>query len=232
MGLRGDPVYQPRVPDQQADIAPGSPLAIVALFNEIIRERFRPGNGLPWVWSPNGTAGCDELNTPDSPRKIVIEPAFNEDPEVRNARPAIYVDKAETIAGKVVVNNFVGQQLTTGFQAFYTLATVPIEIECVGAKGESATIADLTWFYLLAGRQQIMATFGLHDLTPPVLGRTGPYEADKLVWSTKVTFECQINVRWTTLPISPKLAEIVLRFRKSGTTDPDTFLLEEYLHES
>ena len=229
MGLRGEPRGFPRLPDQQPDIAPGSPLAMVALFTDIIRERFRPGNGLAWQWILNGTAGCDELNTPDSPKKIVIEPAFNEDPEVRNARPAIYIDKTETIAGKVVVNNFVGQQLRTGLQAFYALATVPIEIECVGAKGESATLADLTWFYLLAGRQYIMATFGIHDLTPPTLGRTGPYEVDKTVWSTKVTFECQIHLRWTTLPISPALSEIVLRYKASGETNPDTFLLQQYL---
>lgn len=229
MSLRGEPVGFPRVPDQQSDIAPGSPLAVVALFTEIVRERFRITDNLAWVYNGNATSGCDVEGTVGSPKKIVIEPAFNEDPEARNARPAIFIDKNETIAAKVVVNNFAGQHLPSGLQGFYALATIPIEIECVGAKGESATLADLVWFYMLAGRQYIMATFGIHDLTPPIISKTMPYEADKTVWSTKVTFEAQIHLRWTTLPISPVLNEIVLRFRKAGETDLDTFLMSRYL---
>ena len=174
MGLRGEPTGHPRVPDQQSDIAPGSPLAIVALFTEIVRERFRITNNLAWVFNDNATAGCDVEGTVGSPKKIVIEPAFNEDPEARNARPAIYIDKNETIGAKVVVNNFAGQHIPSGLQAFYALATIPIEIECVGAKGESATLGDLVWFYVLAGRQYIMSTFGIHDMTPPILAYDSP----------------------------------------------------------
>lgn len=220
----------PRIAGQQADIAVASPLAIVALFTEVVRERFRPSNNLSWVWTENPTPQKTEENTEEQPRKILIEPAFNENTEVRNFRPAIYIDKGETAAGKVAIGNFVGQHLPTGMRAFYALGTSPMDIEVVSdVKGESAILADLVWFYLLAGREQIRATFDLHEMTPPILGRTVPFDGDKNQWSTHITFEVQFNLRWRTLPIGPLLADIVMRYRDSKETNPDTFLLKQYI---
>lgn len=220
----------PRVAGQQPDIAVGSPLAIVGLFTEIVRERFRPGNGLAWAWSENSTPTKTEENTEDEPRKIVIEPSFNENTEVRNFRPAIYIDKGETAAGKVSIGNFVGQKLQTGLRAFYALGTVPMDIEVVSEnKGESGILADITWFYILAGREQIRSTFGLHELTPPILGRTVPFEGDKGQWSTHITFEVQFDLRWTTLPIGPLLKDIVIKYHDSGDPNPDSYFLKQYI---
>jgi hypothetical protein len=220
----------PRIAGQQADIAVGSPLAIVALFTEIVRERFRPGNGLSWEWNENPTPQATEANTEDAPRKIIIEPAFNENTEVKNFRPAIYIDKGETAAGKVALGNFVGQQLHTGLRGFYALGTAPLDIEVVSeARGESATLADIVWFYILAGREQIRKTFDLHEMTPPILGKTVPFEGDKGQWSTHISFEVQFNLRWTTLPVGPLLEDIVARYRDSNETNPDVFLLKQYI---
>lgn len=220
----------PRMAGQQADIAVGSPLAIVALFSEIIRERFRPENGLAWVWNENSTPTASEANTEDAPRRIVIEPAFNETLEVRNFRPAIYIDKGETAAGKVALGNFAGQQLKTGLRGFYALGTSPIDIEVVSdSKGESAILADIVWFYVLAGRDLIRSTFGIHEITPPILGKTVPFEGDKGQWSTHISFEIQFDLRWTTLPISPLLEDILVRYRESNEPNPDVFLLKQYI---
>lgn len=220
----------PRVAGQQADIAVGSPLAIVGMFTEIVRERFRPGSGLSWVWNENSTPLKTEENTEDQPRRLIIEPAFSENTEVKNFRPAIYIDKGETAAGKVSIGNFVGQHLNTGLRAFYALGTAPIDIEVVSEnKGESGLLADITWFYILAGRELIRSTFGIHELTPPILGRTVPFEGDKEQWSTHITFEVQFDLRWTTLPIGPLLKEIVIRFRDSKEPNPDAFFLKQYI---
>lgn len=220
----------PRMDGQQADVAVGSPLALVALFTEIVRERFRPSNGLAWVWNENSTPEQTEDNTEDAPRKIVIEPSFNEQLEVRNFRPAIYIDKGETAAGKVALGNFAAAKLQKGLRAFYALGTSPMDIEVVSdRKGESAIIGDIVWFYILAGRDQIRSYFGLHELTPPVLGRTVPFEGDKGQWSTHITFEVQYDLRWMTLPVSPLLNDIVVKFRDSKEPNPDVFLLKQYI---
>jgi len=215
---------------QQADIAPGSPLAVVALFTEIVRQRFLPSNGLAWAWYENPTPREHDRNDIDAPAKVMIEPAFNVNTETRNVRPAIFIDKGETQPEKVSLGNFVGQKLSSGMSAHYLHGHMSIEIEAVSdQKGESAILADLVWFYMLAGRQHIQAMAGLHDLSEPVLGRTVPYEADKNAWSTRVSFAITVPFRWTTVPISPLLQEIVLRYRQSGDTNPDTYLLKQYI---
>lgn len=227
--LKGEPEEYPRMPDQQADVMPGSPLAVLALFTEIVRSRFRDGT-LAWHWTDNPTPEATEENTEDEPRKILIEPSFSEGDEVRNFRPAIFVDKQETIPNKVAVGNFAGAVLRTGQRAFYSLATIPIDIEVVSdRKGESAILADITWFYLLAGREQIRKTFGLQEMTNPVLGRTVPQENDKRTWVTHITFNIEIGFRWSTLPVSPVLREIVAKFYASGETNPDAYLLKTFI---
>lgn len=209
---------------------PGSPLATVALFTEIIRERFRPGNGLSWEWAENPTPPTDENAELGAPRKILIEPAFSTLSHVRNYRPAIFIDKGITGFSKDIVNNFVGQQLNTGLKGYWALATIPMDIEVLAdRKGESATLADIVWFYLVAGIHEIRATFGIHDISNPVLGPTTPAEVDKTVWSTRVNFQIQVEFRWSKQPVGPLLREIVTRYRQSGITDPDEFLLEKYL---
>lgn len=232
MTLKGEPTEFPRMPGQQSDVMPGSPLAITAVFTELVRERFRVGNNLAWVWEENANPRATETNEPGTTtaRKIQIEPMFNVNTEVRNYRPSIFVGKGDTVSGKVALNNFAGQQLRTGYKGFYALATIPIDIECISDQyGESAQLGDIVWFYLLAGREQILQTFGMHDLTNPTLGRTLPFEQDKTAWSTHVTFEVQTHQRWTTVPISPILRDVVLRYRQSGETNPDTYFLKQYV---
>jgi len=218
------------MPGQQADIALGSPAALEALLTEIIRERFRPGNGLAWVWVESPTPEATETNDLDAPRKVLIEPGFNENTETRNYRPAIIIEKGETSSEKVAINNFVGQQLRTGLKGFYSICQVPVDVSCISdTKMESSLLADLVWFYLLAGREQIRETFGIHDIANPVLGRTSPYDSDKTAWVTKVTTTLQVEFRWSTVPISPLLREIVLRFQQSGETNPDAYFLTRYI---
>lgn len=212
--LRAEPLGYPRMPQQQADVMPGSPLAILAIFTEIVRARFKEDSGLAWAWEPNPTPAPSEANTVGAPRKILIEPAFAENNETRNFRPAILIDKRETVPNKVAIGNFVGQQLNTGLRGFYSLATIPVDVSVISdQKGESAILADITWFYLLSGREQIRETFGFQEMTNPVLGRTVAQEADRRTWLTTISFTLEVAFRWSTLPISPTLREIVATYR-------------------
>jgi hypothetical protein len=230
MALQGEPKFFPRMPGQQADVMPASPTAIVAMFTEIVRERFRPANGLAWAWSESQTPEITEDNDGYNPRKVLIEPAFSEHAEARNYRPAIYVDKGETVMQSVAINNMAGKRLETGLTGYYALATIPIDIEVVSdKKGESATMADTVWFYMLAGRNLIQETFNLHEFTPPMLGRTLPGEKDKTEWSTHVSFNIQTHLRWFTQPVAPLLQSVVLHYRDSGDPNIDTYLLKQYL---
>lgn len=224
--LRTEPAGTPRLPGQHRDVLPGSPTAILAIFAEIIRERFRPENGLAWVWDGNPVPKGDAAGTNTSPRKILIEPAYSESSEVRNFRPAIYVDKGPTQPAKIVLGNLAGQQLSTGLRAFHSMATIPINVTVESSrKGESGTLADIVWFYLMAGIEPIRATFDFHEISMPVLGSTAAIEKDKTGWVTQVSFAITANFRWTTVPMAPVLREVVQRLSTNAESAESTIVL-------
>jgi hypothetical protein len=206
--LRNPPPTQARAQvTESSRVAVGSPLAIIGIFVEVLRERFRPGNGPPdWPWDAN-------LNE----TKIVIESAFAEGNTERGKKPAIFVDKDESAYGKVIIGDRVGIVWTdmTDFQ--WTLSTVPVLIECVASRrGESAIIGDIVHWTLHCASDPIQATYSLHDMSPPTLGRTVPYEADKESWTTPVSFHIQYPVRWRVTPIRNLIQEVRLRLRNAN----------------
>jgi len=207
MSLTPDPKNQP-APDgnQPVTVRPGSSMAVIGVFLEVIRQRFTAESGLPWVWHRDIKQG-----------RIAIESAFNEDKDHSNFRPAIFVDRDELIVGRTVIGDAVGQNLQTGLKGFWALSSVPILIECVAAKkGESATLADLVGIFLHASSDLIQSAFAFHDMTPPTVSRTQPYPRDKDQWVTSISFNVQYDVRWTNTPTAPLLQQIITEVMRSG----------------
>ena len=193
---------------QPVSIRPGSAMAIVGLFVEVIRRRFTQESGLPWVWHDDIRSGGDQ--------GIAIESAFNEDQAHKNYRAAIYVDRDELIIGRTILGDLAGQHLPSGLRAFWALESVPLLIECVAAKkAESAVLADLVGIYLHASSKLIQGKFGLHDMTPLTMGRTQPFPRDKTQWVTPISFTVQFNLRWTNAPTAPLLRQIELSLAAS-----------------
>jgi hypothetical protein len=218
MSLTPDPKTQP-APDgnQPVNVRPGSSMAVIGVFLEVIRRRFTAESGLPWVWHRDIKQGT-----------IAIESAFNEDKDHANFRPAIFVDRDEMIVGRTVIGDTAGQNLRTGLKAFWALISVPILLECVATKkGESATIADLTGIFLHASSDLIQSAFGLHEMTPPSVSRTQPFPRDKDQWVTSISFSVQYGVRWTNVPTAPLLQQIVTEVARSGYDSATTYF--EYL---
>jgi hypothetical protein len=231
-GLRGK---LPRLEGESPNVAPGTPLALIGLFIVALRHRFSsdPNEPLPWIWDANlkPEDSEDGFPPPDgSPRKIFIGAAYDVEKSVRNYRPAIYVDRGDITSPKLIVDNFVGQQLTTSLRGFWTLANVPITFYCESENaGESSLVADTAWFYILATRDIFRESFGLYDISHPTMGTTRPSEEDKEVWVTAVTFEVQLDIRWTTRPIAPLVREIALHIQ--NVDSPDEFYHEIVLRD-
>lgn len=232
----------PRLKGEAADVAPGTPLAVIGLWMAALQARFSPDNlganlgvgvegtgkntfedeentePLPWLWDgslqPN-----DECQDPDAegPTKLLIDAAFNTDRSARNYRPAIYVDRGEVVVVKSVIDNKAGVELPTAEKGYWALANMPISFECE-AEGvaESSLIADTAWFFILATRDIFKESFGFYDITEPMLGKTTKLETDKETWMTPVHFAVQIELRWGTRKISPILREMGVRIRKMG----------------
>lgn len=214
-GLRKPPPV--RAPAQtSAMIVDGSPLAIVGIFVAFLRERFAPGNGpsdYPWYEDANEA-------------KIFIESSFEDNETKRGAKPAIYVDKDQSVYGKSIIGDRAAHRFRDSKDAQWCLSTVPILIDCVSSrKGESAILGDITHWSIHVASDVIQKVFSLHDMSPPSLGRTIPYEDDQEAWTTQVTFQVQYNVRWTVVPVAPLLSEIALKIQESGMS-ANEYLLE------
>jgi hypothetical protein len=187
-------------------IAAGSPLAIQGVFLEILRERFREDSGLGIVWRPDITQ-----------TDLLIETGFNEELESRNKVPAIYVNRLQTVPGKMIVGDRVGVHLPDHKEAFGALNTVVISIECVSNdEGESAILGDIVQYMLLASQDIIQSEFGFNDMSHPSLGQTAPYERDQTKWATTIDFQVQFWIRWSQVPIAPLLQQIAQRISHKG----------------
>ncbi len=217
-----DPKNQPS-PEQAQNvfIRPGSGLAVIGTYLEIVRGRFSTDAGLQWVWNPDPKAGS-----------IVIESAFNEEKLDRNNRPAIYIDRDDLVTGRTVLGDVASRHIPSGKVAFWALRTMPLLIECVAAKkAESAIIADLVDVFLQASSDLIQAKFGFHDMQPTTLGRTQPFPRDKTQWVTSLTFSVQYNFRWTNAPTVALLNAIEAKVCASGFEDATSFFEEIVLGE-
>ena len=209
-------VPNPQLPNpegpQNERIRPGSPLAVIGLFVEVIRARFQPKvvlTSLPWTWDPDITKAT-----------IAIESAYVEDQAHRNFKPAIFVDVDSATYGRAVTGDRAGQTMTTSKEAFFSLDSQPVNIECVAAKrGEAFVIGDLVRTFLHASSDLIQAKFSLHEMTPLVLGRPQPSQKDKDTWVAPISFTVQVPARWTSKPSAPLLQEILVKIVESGAND-------------
>jgi hypothetical protein len=215
---------QEKADEQGNKIIVGSPLALIGIFVAVLRERFSVGNGPPdYLWQENLT------NT-----KLVIESGFSPvGNKERNKRPAIFIDKDESVYGKIILGDRVGVRWTNMQDVQWTLSTAPILIECVASRrGESANIGDIVQWTLHASSDAIQAGFGLHDMSPPTLGRTVPYEADREAFTTPVSFQVQYNMRWNTTPIAPLIQEVRMKIQQANAETPEEALVQIALNST
>ncbi len=214
---RGQPMA--RLTNDSPDIFIGSPLAVIGLWVFALRQRFSadPAAPMPWVWDPDlQPAETEDGNPPPdgSPRKIYITSSYNVESAVRNYRPAIYVGRGGGAmrAEKISLDNKVGIRFQDMLQAYHCHGTMPITFECESESlGESSTIAETAWAFVLSSRDVFRRDFGLHDITEPVLSDTVVHKTDKECWVTTVQFQVTHDVRWSVTPIAPKLRDIALQ---------------------
>jgi len=209
-----NPLRPKEFPQNPLRIAAGSPLAIQGVFLEILRSRFKEKAGLSWVWREDWT-------TTD----ILIESAFNVNIETRDQTPAIYVHRLSTVPSKQVLGDRASVSLPDHREAHKALNTVAMMIECTSNdEAESAILADLIQFTILASRDVIIREFGFYDLSHPSLGQTTPYQRDQAKWTTPVEFMAQFWIQWEQVPIAPLLQQISQRITQSGSTADDYFI--------
>jgi len=224
----------PKASHQLDEIRIGSPLAIVGLMLEVVRARFSPPNlDTGYVWRADPTPAENEESTVDSPRTLYIESAYTEDPEARDLKPAILIDKEDTALQKLVIGNRADIDRRTRRESFWAMAQIPIAISCVsGNRGESAQLADFVWMHIAASTNYIRSGFSIHEITPPVLGRTQVFRRSAGgidAWNTPISFALQVEFLWVTEPIAPLLQQIRSSLELKGDGDATAGAIESVL---
>lgn len=221
----------PRLEGEGADVFVGSPLAVIGLWVFAIRQRMaeRAESPMPWVWDPSYRPSDTQSGQPPPdgvPRKLVIESAYNVEKSVRNYRPAIYVGRGGGAVQplKLSVDNLVGTYRPTGLRAYHCLASMTVQVECESDNsGESSTIAETVWGFILSTRDIFRKDFGLHEITEPILGDTQPTKRDKEVWVTPVQFSVMYDQRWGTEPIAATLRDITAAIQARNGSQSEFF---------
>ena len=197
---------RPHTAQNKDRIAAGSPLAIVGIFLETLRERFAPGNGLNINW-------CHDIQTTD----IVIESGYNTETESRDAGRALYVNRINTSPTNVVVGNRVGVHLPDHKEGFMCMMGVQITVDCVSNDlGDSAILADIVQGFFMSCRNIFAAQYGIHDFGLAEMGQTQPFSHAQEKWSTTVSVPIMFQARWTTVKIRPLLQSISTRIQARG----------------
>jgi hypothetical protein len=219
----------PRLKDENPDVFPASPLALVGLWIHLVRARFAydEDSELPWAWFPNAQ---QDTNT-ENPRAVMVESAYNYEKSDRNYRPAIYIGRFGNNVSptKTVLDNKAGHRFTDRFEVYYCQCVCPIIFVCEAeSMGESAILAETLWGFILSCRDIIREHFGLHEVTEPVLSDTQAQDTDKKIWSTSVQLQVTFDSRWTTVPQAPKIRDIAVKIHKE---DPAGFYTNLVLHK-
>lgn len=193
---------RPREAQNRTQIAAGSPLAVLGIFIEALRERFNEEANLGVVWR-------DDIQTSD----IIIEAGYNVETEARDSGRALYVNRLNTSPTQVAIGDRVGVSLPEHLEGFTCMMASQITIDCMSNDaGESAILADIVQSFFIASRQIFCAMYGFHDFGLADMGQTLPFEGDQGKWNTTVSLVVQYQARWSTVKIRPKLQGFGLTF--------------------
>jgi hypothetical protein len=221
-----NPPFQPPLVPQTPTIPPSlleqrnvqlnSPLALIGAFIYIIRERFAPTNNCRYQWLDNKSA-----------TGVLIESAFEKNDEVRDGKPAIYVDRGQTVYQQRSISNrdqWSPSLQTRRLEQFYMEVETDIKIDIVAAtKGESVTLADIVQQHITCSQRIIETFFTIRKVSPSILGRTEPFLKDQTLFISPIEMRVNTEFRWATLPVAPVMREAFINTSAEINEQEDFF---------
>lgn len=187
-----------------------TPLIFIDTFVEILRERFSgAAQSVPavdlWSWSSD-----------DKSTRLFIESGFQINAEVRGKRPGLWVDRLQNIYGKVSIGAYDQKSVnySTRLENRYVMGELDMVVDCTSPnRGESMVLGSIVQDFLQMTSAPIMEVFAIRDISPMVLARTEPFERERELWTSPVSFRLNYEARWATIPAYPLLNSVVARLQ-------------------
>lgn len=181
-----------------------SPLALVGVFLDVLRQRFHPDYGLPWKFTL-GDANRNEST-------MTIEAAGNPLAEELGKRPGIFVQRNPITFSQVTLGDEFHSTMKSGARFYYTTAQTGMTFICEAEEaGEVEVIADIVLSTLMMGADRIEETFVFRKLGPFAISSRAVTRQDVELHQIHVQMGLSYDVRWLNYPIAPILKEVVER---------------------
>ena len=203
--------------DPTGKIKVSSPLSILGVFVEILRQRFSEG-----VYSDPALTRYWKSDLADT--GIFIEPGWDENVEARNTRPGLWVQIQQNYYKKVGIGNQDGMPVykNVRLEQFYAIGTCSIRIDCTSKnQGESRLFASQTQDFLYMSAKVIEHYFGFRDIGVVAMQPTAKFEQDDTLFTTPIELEVEYEIRWATMPVATTLNQIALKLENEE--DPDAY---------
>jgi hypothetical protein len=189
-----------------------SPLYIVSLYRVILTS----------VYGNNDITGDNRYRWMDDPNstKIIIEPAWNEDKEQRNKRPAIYIScDGYGFEEMAIGGNRYGMEPTTGAEIRHTRITFGVSFNCFSSvQYDSSMLAYYTSLILLTAEQPIRHACKINDISAPRVGTTTLHPNDKDTWVTPIMIGISSEVTWFNAEIARQIEDIMFNLKIDNNT--------------
>jgi len=195
-----------------------SPLTVLGVFVEILRQRFAEGiysnPALDWVWKP-------ELSTTG----IFIESGYNTNIEARTTRPGIWIDREQNLYQQAAIGHQDQRSMNIqmNLSMFYAIGEMDLSFWCTSPnRGESMMIGSIVQDFLQMSSDIIQAKFGFRNLSDVIMNKTQPMEKDDQLWNTTLEVRAQYEIRWATMPAENLLRSIAATI--SNQDNPEEYL--------
>jgi len=195
------------------------PLAMGGFLIHYLRIRFSEEWSPPWVWRPN------ELET-----ELFITSGNVIETEIRNNRPAIFINVGTARAGDVVIGDRADTSRMRVYEESYSRVDMNMTINCESPnKGEVHALAWCVFTALLAAKDVLRTKYQIANMGPFELIPPRPSKKDRETFISTINFAMAYELTWNVDAVQTVIKELDLTLDLQHEQDPTSFLTRIYL---
>jgi len=196
-----------------------SPLAIGGFFIHYLRKRYDEAYGAPWCWRE------DELET-----DLFITSGNVIETEIRNNRPAIFVNIGQSSLGDVVIGDNAETLVARTKKYSYNRVNQGITINCESPlKGESHQLGWYTFVAIAAARDVLRAKYRIPNMGDFMLIPPRPAKKDRETFISTINLSLTYELTWNVDAVQTDIRELAFELDLTSANDPTGFLTKIYL---